>query len=103
MFVAMHMSKTRSLIIVAVALSLLMPVVRELRFAGLLTLNAQLVIAYAAFGLTIATAIMGLWTPFRRSWLSYLALTIACMLLFGSLPLSTASMLVNLAIRHIIA
>jgi hypothetical protein len=101
-YVGKRMSRTRALIIVVVALNLLMPVIRELRFAGLINLNMQLAVAYAAFALSIAVGIMGLWTPSRRAWFAYLAATLACIVFFGSLPLSTASIFARLAIRHIV-
>jgi hypothetical protein len=99
----MRWPKTSSLIIFVIGVSAVMAVVRNLRVAGYLTLETQSVAAYLMFGLNLMAAIVGLWTRFRLAWLSYLVVSVVCLLLFSSGPIATAWILIKLAARHTFA
>jgi hypothetical protein len=99
----MRLTITSILVLLVIALSAAMEIVRELKIAGYLNLETQVVAAYAAFALNFAVAIVGLWTRFRLAWLSYLAISAASILLFSSLPIATAWILIKLASRHVFA
>ena len=99
----MRWSKTSSLIIFVVAICAAMEIIRNLRIAGYLTLDTQLVSAYFAFSLNLLAAIVGLWTRFRVAWLSYLMLSAASIIFLGSTPLAAAWLLIKLAARHAFA
>jgi hypothetical protein len=99
----MRLIRTSVLIIFVISLSVVMEIVRNLRIAGHLTLETQLVAAYLAFGLNFTAAIAGLWTRLRLAWLSYLVLSAACILLFSSMPIATAWILIKLAAGHTFA
>jgi hypothetical protein len=99
----MRLNRTSLLIILVIALNAVMAVVTTLRISGYLALETQLLTAYIVFALNLAAAIAGIWTPFRKAWLSYLVVSIASMLLLGSMPLSAAWILTKLAARHILA
>lgn len=92
--------KTSSLIIFVIAISAVMAIISNLRIAGYLTLETQLVTAYLAFGLNFMAAIVGFWTPFRLAWLSYLILSVVSILFLSSTPLAAAWILIKLAARH---
>jgi hypothetical protein len=98
----MRSNKTFLLIIFVISLSAMMAVVRELRIAGYLTLETQLVAAYLVFGLNLVVATGGLWTRFRLAWLLYLVCSIASMLFLGSsTPFSAAWILIKYVTRLI--
>ncbi len=99
----MRSIKPSFLIIFVISLSVVMAVVRNLRIAGFLTLETQLVVAYVALGLNFTAAIAGLWTRLRLAWIAYLVLSIVSVLLLSSLPISAAWMLTKLAVRHVFA
>jgi hypothetical protein len=99
----MRWSKTSCLIIFVIAIAAVMEIIGDLRIAGYVTLNTQLVAAYFAFGLNFLAAIVGVWTRFRTAWLWYLVLSVASMLLLSSLPLGAARILIELAARHAFA
>jgi hypothetical protein len=88
--------KTPSLIIFVLVISAAMAVVRTLRFAGYISIESQVVAAFVLFALNIGTALVGFFTRQRTAWLLYLALTIACMLLLGSSPVSSAWILIKM-------
>ena len=99
----MRSIKPLSLIIFAISLSVVMAIATNLRIAGYLTLETQLVVAYVAFGLNFVAAVAGLWTRFRLAWVSYLILSVASVLLLGSVPITAAWILAKLAVRHAFA
>ena len=99
----MRWSKTSSLIIFVNAICAAMEIIRNLRIAGYVTLDTQLVAAYFAFGLNFMAAIVGLWTRFRLAWLSYLVLSVASILFLSSTPLAAAWILIKLVARHAFA
>jgi hypothetical protein len=80
-----------------------MVVLRNLRIGGYVSLDTQLVTAYVVFGLNVMAAIAGFWTRFRVAWMSYLVLTVVCMVLLSSSPLDSAWIMVKLAARQIFA
>jgi hypothetical protein len=99
-----NMRRSRNLIIFIIAISTAMVVVRNLRIAGYVSLDTQLVAAFVVFGLNVMAAIAGFWTTrFRVAWISYLVLTVVCMLLLSSSPLDSAWIMVKLAARQIFA
>jgi hypothetical protein len=100
---AMRWSRTSSLIIFVIAICAAMEIIRNLRIAGYVTSDTQLVAAYSAFGLNFMAAIVGLWTRFRLAWLSYLVLSVASVLFLSSTPLAAAWILIKLAARHALA
>jgi lysylphosphatidylglycerol synthetase-like protein (DUF2156 family) len=95
--------KTSSLIIFVISLSVVMAVVTNLRIAGYLTLETQLVVACVAFGLNFVAATAGLWTRFRPAWVAYLILSVVSVLLLSSMPITAAWILTKLAVRHAFA
>jgi lysylphosphatidylglycerol synthetase-like protein (DUF2156 family) len=99
----MRSIKPSFLIIFVISLSVVMAVVRNLRVAGFLTLETQLVVAYVAFGLNFAAAIAGFWTRLRLAWVAYLVLSIVSVLFLSSMPISAAWILTKLAVRHVFA
>jgi hypothetical protein len=99
----MRSIKPSLLIIFVISLSALMAVVRNLRIAGFLTLETQLVVAYGVLGLNFVAAIAGLWTRFRLAWVAYLVLSAASVLLLGSMPITAVWILIKLAVRHLFA
>jgi hypothetical protein len=99
----MRVNKTSLLILFVISLSAIMAVVKGLRIAGYLSVETQVVLAFAVFGLNFIVAIAGLWTPFRLAWVSYLVLSVASVLLLGSMPLSAAWILIKVAARHTFA
>ena len=88
--------KTSSLIIFVIVISAAMAVVRAIRFAGYINIETQIVAAFVVFALNILTALVGVFTQHRAAWLLYLALTVACMLMLGSSPISSAWILVKM-------
>jgi hypothetical protein len=90
----MRRIKTYPLIILVIALSATIAVVRDLRIVGYLSLETQRVTAYLMFGLNLLVASLGLWTRFRLAWLS-------SMFLLSSTPITAAWILLKLAIRHV--
>jgi len=92
----MRWPKTPSLTIFVLVISAAMAVVRALRFADYISIETQVVAAFVVFALNIGTALMGFFTRQRTTWLLYLALTIACMLLLGSSPVSSAWILIKM-------
>jgi hypothetical protein len=99
----MRLTISSTLVLLVIALSAAMAVVRDLRIAGYLNLETQTVAAYAAFALNFTVAIAGLWTRFRVAWLSYLVISAASILFFSSLPISTAWILIKIASMHVFA
>lgn len=99
----MHWPKTSSLIIFVIAISAVMAIISNLRIAGYLTLETQLVAAYLAFGLNFMVAVVGFWTRFRLAWLSYLILSVVSILFLSSTPFAAAWILIKLAARHAFA
>src|ERR1035441_60252 len=95
--------KPSSLIIFVISLSVVMAVVTNLRIAGYLALETQLVVACVAFGLNFVAATAGLWTRFRPAWVAYLILSVVSVLLLSSMPITAAWILTKLAVRHAIA
>jgi hypothetical protein len=61
----MRPTKTSLLVMLVIALSVAMPIVRNLRIAGYLDLQTQFVAGFIAFALNFTAAIAGLWTRFR--------------------------------------
>jgi lysylphosphatidylglycerol synthetase-like protein (DUF2156 family) len=95
-------TKTVLLIIAVVFLSITIATVRQVRFAGYISVHTQLVAAVVIFGLNLLVAIGGLWTRFRLAWLIYLLLSIVCMVMEGSsTPLTAAWIFIKLAVRHL--
>jgi hypothetical protein len=99
----MRSIKPSFLIIFVISLSIVMAVVRNLRIAGFLTMEMQLVVAYVALGLNFAAAIAGFWTRLRLAWVAYLVLSIVSVLFLSSMPISAAWILTKLAVRHAFA
>jgi hypothetical protein len=99
----MRWSKTSSLVVLVVVISTAMEIIRNLRIEGYVALDTQLVAAYFAFSLNLVAAIVGLWTPFRVAWFSYLMLSAASILFLSSTPLAAAWILIKLAARHAFA
>jgi hypothetical protein len=90
------------LIVLAISLSVVIVLVRELRIADYLTLETQRAAAYLTFGLNVIVAIAGLWNRrFCLAWLLYLVLSLSSMLfLSASTPFTAVWLLINYWIQR---
>jgi hypothetical protein len=92
--------RTRYLIAATLLLSATIFVVTKLRVAHFLSLETGLIIAFVVFAANVVIGLVGVFTPHRVAWLSYLAASLASMLLWGmATPLTAAWLLIRLGAR----
>ena len=92
----MALLRTTYLVIAALAVSGAAIPFHELT-RDLLSFDAAIVAAYAAFILNAGIGVAGLWTPERAAWVFYLIVSVAGMVLIGEpTPLSAIWLLTKL-------
>ncbi len=94
--------RTTHLIAAVLLLSATVFLVTNLRGVHFLNLETARICAFAVFAANVAVGLIGVFTPHRVAWLSYLAASIVSMLLLGmATPLTAAWLLIKLAARVI--
>jgi hypothetical protein len=87
--VGMPQRRSSHLFFGVLMLSALAIALNELSLADYLSLEIHGALVYFVFLLNAAIAAIGLWTPHRVAWATYLIASVACLLLIGaSTPMS---------------
>jgi hypothetical protein len=93
-------ARTKHLIAAILLLSAAVFLVTNLRGAYFLNLETVRIFAFVVFAANVVVGLIGVFTPHRIAWLSYLAASVASMVLLGmATPLTAAWLLIRLGAR----
>jgi hypothetical protein len=98
----MQRFRTAHLIAAVLVLSAAVSFVTGLRGAHFLSLETARIFAFVVFAANIVVSLIGVFTPHRVAWLSYLSASVASMLLLSmATPLTAAWLVIRVAARVI--
>jgi hypothetical protein len=80
--------RSKPLVVAVIAISVAMIILTRglaaLRHDGLVSLQAQQILGFSAFGVNAAISILGFWTPHRAAWAAYLVVSVLAFVLIGA-------------------